>query len=239
MKIIKLAVISCFFFFLQLSRSDDQLQIQPNGVMIVAIGERKTVNEMAVYPQGGIAGRPLLIMAHGNGGSGPQEIRDWLDLAKQHNFTIVCPTFLSAVHSMYIPEDIPYFKDCLRWIEDNLQYDKSNVYMSGVSGGGFAVWYLGTSRPDFFRGLFLQSCNFAGQNYELDLSRWFNKPIKLIWGSEDLPDIPVQNAQAVASLEAEHCKNYSTEVIPGGHHGEHPDMVVTWMEQQVAAQVSN
>src|ERR1700723_2344323 len=123
---------SCFLIPL-ISVADDQGQVQPNGVLIVNIGERKTVNEMAVYPPGGIADRPLLMMAHGNGGAGPHEIGGWLDLAKKKNFTIVCPTFLSAVHSMHIPEDVPYFKDCLHWIEDNLQYDKDNVYMSGVS----------------------------------------------------------------------------------------------------------
>jgi poly(3-hydroxybutyrate) depolymerase len=239
MKILNYLALLSLFFVPQLSMADDQPQVQPNGVVIVNIGERKTVNEMAVYPEGGIADRPLLVMAHGHGGSGPQEINGWLDLAKQHNFTIVCPTFLSAAHAMHLPEDAPYFKDCLRWIGNNLQYDKGNAYMSGVSGGGFAVWYLGTTRPDFFRGLFLQSGNFAGQYYNLNLSRWFNKPIKLIWGSEDLPDIPVQNGEAVTLLESEHCKNYSTEVIAGGHHDEHPDLVVAWMEQQVAATPSN
>ena len=222
-----------------ISLADVQGQVQPSGIVIVNIGERKTVNEMAVYPEGGIANRPLLMMAHGNGGSGPKEIKGWIELAKQHNFTIVCPTFLSAVHSMHIPEDAPYFKDCLRWIEGNLQYDKSNVYMSGVSGGGFAVWYLATTRPDFFKGLFLQSANFAGQYYDLDISGWYDKPIKLIWGSQDLPDIPVQNQQAVDLLKSENCKNYSTEVILGGHHGEHPDSVVKWMEQLASAPHAN
>ena len=223
-----------------ISVADDQGQVQPDGVLIVHIGERKTVNEMAVSPQGGIADRPLLIAAHGGGGSGPQEIEGWLDLAKKHNFTVVCPTFLSGMtHSMYIPMDVPYFKDCLHWIENNLQYDKSNVYMTGFSGGGFPVWYLATTRPDFFKGLFLQSGNFAGQYYGLDIDRWYDKPIKLIWGSEDLPDIPVQNQQAIDLLKSEHCKNYSSEVIPGGHHEEHPDLFVAWMEQQMAAAASN
>lgn len=239
MKILKRVVLISLFFVSLLSKADDQSSVQPNGVVIINIGERKTVNELAVYPQGGIANRPLLIMAHGHGGSGPKEINGWLNLAKQHNFTIVCPTFLSSVNSMYLSQDAPYFKDCLRWIEDNLQYDKENVYMSGVSGGGFPVWYLGTTRPDFFRGLFLQSGNFAGQSYDLDLSRWYDKPIKLIWGSQDLPDIPAQNGQAVALLESQHCKNYSTEIIPGGRHGEHPDLVVTWMEQQATSTPSN
>ncbi len=152
MKIIRdSAFILCLLFLtLRLLVADDQTQVKTNGVFIVTIGERKAVNEMAIYPQGGIANRPLLMMAHGNGGSGPKEIEAWLDLAKQHNFTIVCPTFLSSVQSMHVPEDVPYFKDCVKWIEDNLQYDKNNVYMTGFSGGGFAVWHLATMRPDFF-----------------------------------------------------------------------------------------
>ncbi len=111
--------------------------------------------------------------------------------------------------------------------------------MSGVSGGGFAVWYLGTTRPDFFKGLFLQSGNFAGPHYDLDVSNWRDKPIKLIWGTQDLPDIPVQNQLAVDLLNSAHCRNFSTEVIPGGRHGEHPDLVVGWMEQQMASPSSN
>ena len=219
-----------FFLLLRISMADDQVRVRPDGVAIVTLGECKTVNEMAVYPGGGIPNRPLLVMAHGNGGSGPSEVAGWMDLAQQHNFTIVCPTFLSAVHVMHVPEDVPYFADCLRWIEHNLQYDKTNAYMSGASGGGFAVWYLGTTRPDFFKGLFLQSGNFAGDYFGLNLSRWQEKPIKLMWGSQDLPDIPIQNQQAVALLKSEDCKNYSVEVVPGGRHEEHPNRVVAWME---------
>jgi poly(3-hydroxybutyrate) depolymerase len=222
------------------SVADDQDQVQSNGVVIVTLGERRTVNEMAIFPQGGIPDRPLLIAAHGGGGSGPKEIEGWLALAKQHNFTIVCPTFLSGMtHSMYVPMDVPYFKDCLHWIEDNLKYDKSNVYMTGFSGGGYPVWYLATTRPDFFKGLFLQSGNFAGQYYDLNLSGWANKPIHLVWGTEDSPTVMAQNKQAVDLLQSKGFKNFTTEIIPGAHHKPHHDLVVNWMEQQMAAPSSN
>ena len=224
----------------RISRADDQPQMQPNGVAIVSIGERRAINEMAVYPSSGIANHPLQIAAHGNGSSGPKEIEGWLDLAKQHNFTIVCPTFLSAVQSMHVPEDMPYFKDCLHWIENNLQYDKANVYMTGFSGGGYAVWYLGTTRPDFFRGLFLQSGNFIGdQYYNFDISGWADKPIHLVWGTEDSPTVIAQNKQAADLLQSRGFKNFSTEVIPGAHHQPHHDLVVKWMEQQSQTAASN
>ncbi len=234
MQALQSLTLACFFLIPRFSIGDDAPRLQPNGVVVITIGEKRTINEMAVYPKGGIADRPLLIAAHGNGESGPKEIESWIDLARQHNFTIVCPTFLSAIHSMYIPDDVPYFKDCLQWIETNLQYDKNNVFMTGFSGGGYPVWYLATTRPDFFKGLFLQSGNFAGQYYNLNLSGWSDKPIHLVWGTEDSPTVMAQNKQALELLQSEHLTNFSTEIIPGAHHQPHHDLVVTWMEQQTA-----
>ncbi len=202
----------------------------------VSIGDRATAKEMAVWPDGGIAGRPLLVASHGRGGTGPGEIKGWLGIAKEHRFTIVCPSFLSAAsNSNLLSEDADYFKDCLRWIANNLQYDKANVYMTGFSGGGFPTWYLATQRPEIFRGIFLQSGNFSGDYFDLNLSKWYNKPIKIVWGSQDLPDIPVQNKQALDMLKSADCKNVTSEVIEGAHHQPHHDLVVAWIEQVMAS----
>jgi poly(3-hydroxybutyrate) depolymerase len=219
--------------------SSDQAPLVDSPVLTIKIGDRTAANEMSVWPQGGVPDRPLLIAAHGNGGSGPKEIQGWLRLAKEHHFTIVCPSFLASVNCSHLGEDEPYFQQCLTWIKTNLQYNSDEVFMAGFSGGGFPTWYLATKRPDFFHGIILQSGNFAGDYYDLSLSRWFNKPIKLIWGSQDLPDIPIQNGNAVDMLKSEDCKNFTTEIVPGGHHQEHQDMVVAWMEQNLATPVSN
>lgn len=233
--------VTCLLWMLLLSpslRGDDQPQILPDGVEIVTVGQRRAINEMAVYPPKGIPSRPLLLAAHGNGGSGPKEITGWLAWAKQHDFTIICPTFLSAVHSMYVPEDLPYFQECLRWVEANLQFDRSNAFMTGFSGGGYAVWYLATTRPDFFKGLFLQSGNFAGTEYfglDTNLPKWSCKPIHLVWGSEDSPTVIAQNKQAMTLLRARHLSDFTTEVIQGAHHEPHHNLVVNWMEQVIAA----
>jgi poly(3-hydroxybutyrate) depolymerase len=217
----------------------DQALPSDNTPTIITVGDRK--DSLAVWPPGGIAGGPLLVASHGRGGTGPNEIKGWITLARQHRFTIVCPTLAaSATNSINIPQDQPFFTDCLKWIGGNLQYDKDNAYMTGFSGGGFSVWYLGTAHSEFFHGLFLQSGNFSGPQYfDFSLSKWFNRPIKLIWGSADLPDIPVQNQQALDALKEADCKNYTSEVIPGGHHQEHRDLVVDWMEQQVASASSS
>jgi poly(3-hydroxybutyrate) depolymerase len=206
--------------------------LQPNGAAIVSIGGDKEINAMAVYPAGGLAGRPLLIAAHGNGGSGPREIEGWISLASQHRFTVVCPTFLSAHEAMYLPSDQIYFGNCLHWIENHLQYDKKNVFMTGFSGGGAPVWYLGVNRADFFKGLFLQSGNFDGdQYYTFHISDWKDKPIRLIWGSQDTSSIIEQNRQAIQALESAGLRDFSTQIVPGAHHQPHHDLVVAWMEQ--------
>lgn len=212
----------------------DETITRADGVEIITLGRKTAINEMAVYPKGGIANRPLLMMAHGNGGSGPKEIEGWLELAKKHNFTIVCPTFVSGQHSIHLPEDVPYFADCLTWLKANLQYNKNQAFMTGFSGGGYAVWYLGTTRPDFFQGLFLQSGNFAGQSYEIDLAPWRDRPIHLIWGTQDSPTVMAQNKEAVALAKSEHLTQFSIEIIPGARHQPHHDLVVAWMEQLVS-----
>jgi poly(3-hydroxybutyrate) depolymerase len=222
-----------------LSPAAEQGPVPTGAVTTVPIDERKDANMMAVWPPGGMMGRPLLIAAHGNGGSGPKEIKGWMEMAQQHRFTIVCPTFLSSVNAIHLAEDQPYFEACLHWIGDHLQYDKANVYMTGFSGGGFPTWYLATQRPDFFHGIFLQSGNFCGDYFGLDLDKWYNKPIKIIWGSQDKPDIPIQASQAVDALKAADCKKFTTEVVQGGHHQPHHDLVISWMEQQVSATPSN
>lgn len=204
----------------------------PQQVQVIASDKRPM---MAVWPPGGLDGRPLLMAAHGNGGAGPREIAGWLALAKKHNFTIVCPTFLSSVNISFLPDDQEYFRQCLRWIEDNLKYDKANVYITGFSGGGAATWYLATKRPDFFRGLFLQSGNFFGVRDEFKLTRWFDRPIEVIWGSRDLPDIIAEGQDSLNALKDADCKSVVHNVIQGAGHQEHPDLVVAWMEQNAAA----
>ena len=221
------------------SSQTKQAPLADSPVFTIKIGDRQTANEMSVWPQGGVPDQPLLIVAHGNGGSGPKEIQGWLRIAKEHHFTIVCPSFLSSVNASHLSEDEPYFKDCIQWIKDNLKYSGDNVFMTGFSGGGFPTWALATKYPDFFHGIVLQSGNFPGGYYPPTLSRWFNKPIKLIWGSQDLADIPIQNGNAVEMLKSEDCKDYTTEIVPGGHHQEHQDLVVAWMEQNLAAPDSN
>jgi hypothetical protein len=40
-------------------------------------------------------------------------------------------------------------------------------------------------------------------------------------------------------LKSEDCKDYTTEIVPEGHHQEHQDLVVSWMEQNLADHASN
>jgi predicted esterase len=194
---------------------------------------------VAVWPAAGMDNRPLLIAAHGHGGSGPSEIGGWLKLAQDHRFTIVCPTFMSSVNCMFLGNDTAYFEHLCLWIKDHLKFDRANVYMTGFSGGGFPLWYLGTTEPDFIHGLFAQSCNFVGDSYGLDLSRWDRRPIEVIWGSRDLPDIGPSGQMALDSLQEINCKNVVHLVVQGAGHQEHRDLVVAWLEKCVADQAAN
>jgi pimeloyl-ACP methyl ester carboxylesterase len=184
--------------------------------------------QVFVWPPTGIPGRPLIVSFHGSGWSGDKEMGGWIGLARQHNFTIVCPDYVTT--ATVIQGEKGYLDDIITWIKGNLQYDQANVYVTGFSAGGLFVWWNGSEHPDFFHGLFLQSANFYGA----DISRWYNRPIKVIWGSNDIPHVIAQNEQAAAMLHESHCKTWTTEIIQGAHHQPHHDMVVAWMEQVMA-----
>jgi pimeloyl-ACP methyl ester carboxylesterase len=229
-------VLLCLCLFIHSSVQSEPTQtMSPEGASIIDFsggGGAARVSEMAVWPPQGLLKRPLLIAAHGNGGSGPQEIKGWLALAKHGQVTIVCPSFLSSVHSMYVPLDRDYFRQCIHWIQKNICYDPEQVFMTGFSGGGCAVWYLATAYPTFFRGLYLQSGNFVGQVHDLDLRPWKTKPIHVQWGSKDTPRILDQHQDLKQIIASSDLQNTSFEVVPEGTHTPCQEKVLNWILQQ-------
>jgi predicted esterase len=199
--------------------------------LVIKIGTYRQYNEMSIWPPQGLAERPLLIVAHGNGTDGSKEINHWLALAKKEKITVVCPTFVSSWDMTNILDDRLYFRECVKWIEANLKYDQTLVFITGYSGGGCPVWYLATAYPDLFRGILLQSANFYGEHPYLDLSKWRDKPIRLEWGGNDLPQIITQNKQALRVLSLAKCENVGYEIIEGIGHAAQREWAIKQMKK--------
>ena len=106
---------------------------------------------------------PLLFMLHGASGTGTKfyNISGWVQKAEEENFIAVFPTALqypiveknnrlstrwsSDGLAPQIPEgypikdDIPFFKELIKWCEEQFNIDSKRIYISGFSNGGAFV----------------------------------------------------------------------------------------------------
>lgn len=105
--------------------------------------------------------------------------------------------------------------------------------MTGFSGGGYAVWYQGTAYPDFFKGLFLQSGNFVGLEYDLELKPWLRKPIHVLWGSKDTQNVLSQHKELQLVAKQVGLEKISYEIDPAGTHKPNREKVVAWVLQEL------
>ena len=173
---------------------------------------------------------PLIVSAHGHGGSGEGEARAWKNLPDQYNFILVCPSYYSsaAISDQSAADDNEMLKEVMKRVFGSLNINRSRVLHTGFSGGGLSTWYVAAQHDDWFTALCLRSGNFFAEP-QISLSRWRTRPIYIMWGTNDLPDIPGQGAQMLDFVQNTMAnKAVKHEIIAGGHHEGHPDLVAKW-----------
>ncbi len=193
----------------------------------------KAANKFAVViPASYKAGKPmpLVVSAHGNGGSGEGEANAWSGLPDKYNFILVCPSYYSsvAISAQSAADDNEMLKEVMKRVFASLNIDRTRVLHTGFSGGSLATWYVAAQHDDWFTALCLRSGNFYSEP-EISLSRWRTRPIYVMWGTEDMAGIPDQGAHMLDFLQKTmDNKTVKHEIIPGGHHEGHPDLVAQW-----------
>jgi putative tributyrin esterase len=102
---------------------------------------------------------PLLIMLHGYSGDYKQ-LNDLTDLkseADKNAFVIVCPDGFYRSWYLNSPVDSTmqyekfFFTDLVPAIFNKYNIDKSNIFITGLSMGGFGAIYLFLRHPGFFK----------------------------------------------------------------------------------------
>jgi len=102
---------------------------------------------------------PLLFLLHGWSGDYKQwnEIINLSDISNQYGFIVVCPDGFydswyinSPVNKKSQYEDF-FFNILLREIIIKYNIDTSNIFISGLSMGGFGAFNLFFNRPDLFK----------------------------------------------------------------------------------------
>ena len=105
--------------------------------------------------------------------------------------------------------------------------DRRNVLITGFSGGGFPVYFVGLRHPDVFTAIAPRNCNFNANS----IHGWYppearNTPIKVYYGQNDPGAIRGQSAKAIRYLRDNGFRVVETEVLPGAGHERHPEVAM-------------
>lgn len=117
---------------------------------------------------------------------------------------------------------------------ETLPVDRSRVYLTGLSMGGFGAWELAMRRPDLFAAV----APVCGGGDETQAARLKNVPIWAAHGDADTVVWPVRSRTMVEAIRKAGGNVKYTEYPGVGHnswtrfYGD-PDGVLPWMFQQV------
>lgn len=140
---------------------------------------------------------PLVVTCHGTRpyDTAPRQFEEWKGLAELKGFLLIAPELEGTVGDFAppVPEQIKrQLRDeaailsIVRSVSGAYSVDRSRVFLTGWSAGGFAVLFTGLRNPDVFRALSLRQTNFNPAYFESCipfLDR--NQSIQVTYGSLD------------------------------------------------------
>lgn len=96
---------------------------------------------------------PLLLVLHWTGGTGPQAIGTWRELADELGLALCAPSETGANTGYgYTPRERAVALAALRWARREVDVDEDRVFVTGVSRGGHLAWDLLLRYPDLWAG---------------------------------------------------------------------------------------
>lgn len=178
---------------------------------------------------------PLVISCHGTApfDVAAHHVREWKKLAEAHGCILVCPKMVSTDGILGVGSVNKLLRDeqMILSIIGQLHYryniDRKNVLITGFSGGGFPVYFVGLRHPDIFAAIVPRNCNFNANA----IDGWYPSeakdiPIKVYYGSYDPGAIRGQSKRAIKYLRANRFRMLETEVIRGAGHERHPEVAM-------------
>ncbi len=92
---------------------------------------------------------PLLLAAHGTGGSGRRQIAPWRAVADQLGMLVLAPSEAGSNEGYdFSRRERHAALAAVRWLRRRWNVDENRVFLTGVSRGGHLVWDLATRFPD-------------------------------------------------------------------------------------------
>lgn len=110
--------------------------------------------------------------------------------------------------------------------------DMANIMITGFSGGGFPVYWVGIRNPEVFSCIVPRSCNFS----EANLDGWYPQAaVKMIdafiyYGSNDPLTIKVQSDNGIRYLQSKGFR-VAERVVPGIGHQRRPEVAMRFFRE--------
>ncbi|MCE5327794.1 MAG: hypothetical protein LLG01_15415 [Planctomycetaceae bacterium] len=177
---------------------------------------------------------PLIVTCHGTipFDTANMHIREWKALADENNCIVIAPELPGTdgilgdgpVHAMIEAEK--RIMAIVSEVAYQYNIDRANVMITGFSGGGFPMYFVGLRHPDVFTVIAARNCNFSEHNisgrYPIQAR---NNPVLVYWGSVDPGPIIGQSENAVRYLR-ESGFHVASRVIEGVGHERHPEVAM-------------
>jgi len=205
---------------------------------------RQATNQFAVYIPAtykASAPMPLVVSAHGNGGNGPGEVKQWQKFADEIGFIVVCPSFLSSVIGTNdnLKSDDKMLTNVMKRVLGSFAIDRKHVLFTGFSGGGVPAWYLASKEADIFTALCFRSGNFNGDGYynvKASFQKWRHRPVYMYLAEHDAGPVNGEEPAALAFLQKRvDAKNLKYELLPVSGHQSRPELAAKWFQTVIQA----
>src|SRR5659263_118483 len=160
---------------------------------------------------------PMIVFLHGSGerGTDLEKVKAWGPPAIVEKN----PDFPFIVVSPQCPEGQWWNTYLLKGMIDDVlakyNVDKSRVYLTGLSMGGFGAWELATTFPDYFAAV----APICGGGNPLLVSKLKNTPVWVFHGKKDT-SVPEQQSAIMVDALKKIGADVEYTVLPEGGHSD-------------------
>jgi len=158
---------------------------------------------------------PLIVFLHGSGESGSdlEKVKKWGPPA----IVEANPDFPFMVVSPQLPEpngwNIPVLKAMIDDVLAKYNVDRSRVYLTGMSMGGYGAWELAMRHPDYFAAI----APICGGGNPRNVAKLKDIPTWVFHGAKDTAVPEVASAMLVDALKAAGGNVKYTMLAEGSH----------------------
>jgi len=145
---------------------------------------------------------PVVVSCHGTDpfDVAGHHVGEWKKLAENHGCILVCPKLTSSdgIFGSGSIGQLLQDEQLIMTVIGQLHYlyniDRKNMMITGFSGGGFPVYFVGLRHPELFSAVVARSCNFN----EHALDGWYppearSTAVMVYYGQNDPGAIRIQS----------------------------------------------